>query len=283
MQDSDVIYSCNSAQGLLPIKDVPHLTFFSCSRKPPSQHPRRVERSRRRHSPLGEETAFELAFSGNDETYRHSLGLPADYDPSVPTPLLLYFHGWGGNFRECGNQGICDPTDFGYRLRLLRYDPRRTSIGFWHDNCGPTSPRNYVADVLRASGLDFRSYGACRRTVAEEWIRRGEAASGGTFRATSALDPDTGRRACLSHRIMVVAQHTACADYVTNLCLEVLHGLIRLNHSASNWLWKIISFPAVVGRHGTAARAWRVTMGSSVDRHPLPRLRRILFGFTLRP
>jgi dienelactone hydrolase len=39
-----------------------------------------------------------------DGTYEmHTFTIPANYSSEVPTPLLIYFHGWGGDHKECGN------------------------------------------------------------------------------------------------------------------------------------------------------------------------------------
>lgn len=115
---------------------------------------------------------------------------------------------------------MCDPVVFREALAQLRAEPQtRHSIGFWQNNCDNLlSPRNYVIDVLRASGLNVRSVGACRRTVSEDWLGRVANSSGGKVIMGQAMDPDTGRIACHEHRLMLVAQHSTCDDYVTNIC-----------------------------------------------------------------
>jgi hypothetical protein len=83
-----------------------------------------------------------------------------------------------------GNEGISDPFMKPFearRMMSLPFNPNRTTIGIWQDNCDSVL-RNRVIDLLLASDLDVRSYGRCRRNVDPHFIARGEAANGGVLR-----------------------------------------------------------------------------------------------------
>eukprot|EP00957_Ditylum_brightwellii_P079413 6038722-Ditylum_brightwellii.AAC.1 len=45
----------------------------------------------------------------------HRLTLPNDYDPmGTPPPLMLYFHGWGGNHESCRDRCVVDAPKKGF-------------------------------------------------------------------------------------------------------------------------------------------------------------------------
>jgi len=55
-------------------------------------------------SPAPHDGTYTLMHAGNARSY--GLRLPANYDPRRPAPLVLAFHGWGGNESEF----LADPT-----------------------------------------------------------------------------------------------------------------------------------------------------------------------------
>ena len=52
--------------------------------------------------------------AGTSESLAFKLTLPADYDESTPSPLMLYFHGWGGSHTECGSFCTSEAADVGF-------------------------------------------------------------------------------------------------------------------------------------------------------------------------
>ena len=50
-----------------------------------------------------------ISFEYDGTSYSHIVQTPSSYDPSVPAPLLLYFHGWGGSSTSCYN--TCDDAN----------------------------------------------------------------------------------------------------------------------------------------------------------------------------
>ena len=49
----------------------------------------------------GASWSVDLGYDGG--TYTHNIGLPSNYNASTPTPLVMFFHGWGGSANSCGN------------------------------------------------------------------------------------------------------------------------------------------------------------------------------------
>ena len=60
----------------------------------------------------GATTTVDFAFDGT--TYEHTVRTPAGYDPAVPAPLLLYFHGWGGSGSDCSDYCEAAAEDHGF-------------------------------------------------------------------------------------------------------------------------------------------------------------------------
>ena len=52
----------------------------------------------------GATTEYRRSYAGQALT--HYLSLPAAYSPSVPVPLLFFFHGWGAGASSCGS--LCE-------------------------------------------------------------------------------------------------------------------------------------------------------------------------------
>jgi len=48
------------------------------------------------------------------QSLTHRLTLPNDYDGKSPSPLMLYFHGWGGNHDACGERCVVDAAEKGF-------------------------------------------------------------------------------------------------------------------------------------------------------------------------
>jgi len=53
----------------------------------------------------GGSTRITQHFSASAGDTTHEITLPASYDIDAPSPLLLFFHGWGGNFNQPCNAG----------------------------------------------------------------------------------------------------------------------------------------------------------------------------------
>lgn len=76
----------------------------------------------------GKPVLSNLTFNGQQYVYQFTL--PASYDWTKPTPLLFYFHGWGGSYEECGS--LC--TDLA---------PSRGFIAVSMDGAGPEDRRSW--------------------------------------------------------------------------------------------------------------------------------------------
>ncbi len=87
----------------------------------------------------GESVLSNLTFNG--ERYLYQVTVPASYDRTKPTPLLLYFHGWGDNYEECGS--LC--TDLA---------PGRGIIAVSMDGAGPIRSWNGAGTTTYPAGPD---------------------------------------------------------------------------------------------------------------------------------
>lgn len=62
----------------------------------------------------GDSIEFTREVPGTQEL-THRLTLPNDYDPmGTPPPLMLFFHGWGGNYKSCGDRCDTDAPEKGF-------------------------------------------------------------------------------------------------------------------------------------------------------------------------
>jgi len=75
----------------------------------------------------GETYNFDRTAPGT-QTRTHRITIPGNYDSvdeNSPSPVLLYFHGWGGNHKSCGDRCHSEAPDRGFvSLSMTGYGPR---------------------------------------------------------------------------------------------------------------------------------------------------------------
>jgi len=86
----------------------------------------------------GDWTDFKRTVPGTQQR-THRLTIPTDYDKNSPSPLFLYFHGWGGNHESCGNKCQSKAADRGFvSVAMTGYGP--TNYNSWNHGGSSSSP-----------------------------------------------------------------------------------------------------------------------------------------------
>jgi len=90
----------------------------------------------------GESTDFERTVPDTQKR-THRLTIPTNYgmaDETAPSPLILYFHGWGGSHKSCGTKCESDAADRGFvSVALTGYGPV-PNYNSWKHGGGSSSP-----------------------------------------------------------------------------------------------------------------------------------------------
>jgi len=90
----------------------------------------------------GETTVIKIKLP-DTQRRTHSLTLPTDYKQKMksdPAPLLMYFHGWGGNHNECGTRCTTDAAEKGFVSLTLSGYHGSWNIGGSSSSPGPEGP-----------------------------------------------------------------------------------------------------------------------------------------------
>jgi len=94
------------------------------------------------------------------QTRTHRLTIPSNYaiDENLPSPMFLYFHGWGENHKSCGKRCQSDGADRGFiSVAMTGYGPNNfnswkhggssSPTDQWQkENLGPTCKKNTSDD-----------------------------------------------------------------------------------------------------------------------------------------
>jgi len=80
----------------------------------------------------------------NTQRRTHRLHLPDDYNDDAPPPLMMYFHGWGGNHDSCGDTCSVTALEKGFVVVTMS-GYGRSNWGSWKiggsaDSPGPLGP-----------------------------------------------------------------------------------------------------------------------------------------------
>lgn len=75
------------------------------------------------------------------QTRKHRLTIPINYskDDNSPSPVLLFFHGWGGDYRSCGKRCQSEAADRGFvSVAMTGYGPK--NFNSWRHGGSASSP-----------------------------------------------------------------------------------------------------------------------------------------------
>ena len=157
-----------------------------CSPEPPTEPPAGFESCgcssglTSREARAGRTYVRELVVGSNPPT-RYEVRLPSDYSPDRPGgyPLLVYLHGWGGNYRSLPSSFARHAKDNGYLVvtptgygdggrnswngfRSARLPSCSVSDGYTETDCDANAPGGPSTCVDRDnSGLDY-CYTSCQ-------------------------------------------------------------------------------------------------------------------------
>jgi len=88
----------------------------------------------------GEWTDFIRTVPGTQQR-KHRLTIPINYskDQNSPSPVLLYFHGWGGDYTSCGKRCQSEAADRGFvSVAMTGYGPK--NYNSWRHGGSASSP-----------------------------------------------------------------------------------------------------------------------------------------------
>lgn len=91
----------------------------------------------------GESEVFRRKVEGTQ--YRtHKLTLPTNYDSETPSPLIMYFHGWGGSYESCGDNCSVEAASEGFAVVAMtgygQPDYNSWKVGGSNGEGGPFGP-----------------------------------------------------------------------------------------------------------------------------------------------
>mmetsp|Transcript_24876 Transcript_24876/g.43497 ORF Transcript_24876/g.43497 Transcript_24876/m.43497 type:complete len:429 (+) Transcript_24876:171-1457(+) len=112
---------------------------------------------------VGSYTTFQHTFEGEVRT--HQVGVPPTYD-GQPTPLLLYFHGWGGSYADCGS--LCDDAlSAGFITLSMTGLESDSGLPSWNGIGSTTSP-GPQGPTCEAGAVDY-CYADCGNCTDNCW------------------------------------------------------------------------------------------------------------------
>jgi len=110
----------------------------------------------------GESTEFTREVPGT-QSRTHRLTLPNDYDGNSPSPLMLYFHGYGGDYKECGNSCVGEAAEKGFvSVTMTGYEES------WNFAGSTSSPGPDGATCSEGAGGLCDGFPSCDCTPAED-------------------------------------------------------------------------------------------------------------------
>ena len=112
----------------------------------------------------------------------HKLTLPHDYSPQIPSPLLLFFHGWGATSSSCGSLCDADAPAAGFIALSMQ------GIGLSWNGSGSVASPGARGPTCEANATNY-CYADCGSACADNcWWTTCEDSAGEVAAALDALE-----------------------------------------------------------------------------------------------